>query len=349
MRVAIVTNQVLFVRGGAEIQAAELAKALYLAGHEAEIVAIPFKRYPSEQIFRCIESCRLLDISESCGQPIDRVIALKFPSYFIPHHHKLLWLCHQFRIAYDLWNTEYSDLRNKENGDSIRRRIMSLDSQVLQECSGIFSISRTVSNRLWEFNKVSAFPLYHPPKNVDAFYCEEPDSYLLFPSRITLIKRQELVLKALKKTQNPVRVYFIGKADQQKYSEDLVRLAQDLISVGKVAFWGEVSEQDKIRMYAKSLGIIYLPFNEDYGYVTLEAMLSSKPVITCSDSGGSLEFVVNNETGLIVEPTPDSVAVALDTLWENREFATSMGKQGRKRYWELGIRWSFVLEQLLGA
>ena len=43
--------------------------------------------------------------------------------------------------------------------------------------------------------------------------------------------------------------------------------------------------------------------------MTLEAMLSAKPVITCSDSGGPLEFVMDQQTGLVAGSTPESVAL----------------------------------------
>ena len=43
MRILIATVQVPFIRGGAEIHAEGLRDALRNAGHEAEILAIPFK------------------------------------------------------------------------------------------------------------------------------------------------------------------------------------------------------------------------------------------------------------------------------------------------------------------
>ena len=46
-----------------------------------------------------------------------------------------------------------------------------------------------------------------------------------------------------------------------------------------------------IELYADALAVIYPPFDEDFGYVTLEAFLARKPVITCTDSGGPNEFV----------------------------------------------------------
>jgi glycosyltransferase involved in cell wall biosynthesis len=81
--------------------------------------------------------------------------------------------------------------------------------------------------------------------------------------------------------------------------------------------------------------------------VTLEAMLSSKPVITCADSGGPLEFVVDGQTGLTADPTPESLARAMDALWTDRRGAAAMGEAGRARYQDLDISWANVVEKLL--
>jgi glycosyltransferase involved in cell wall biosynthesis len=92
---------------------------------------------------------------------------------------------------------------------------------------------------------------------------------------------------------------------------------------------------------------VYPPIDEDFGYVTLEAMLASKPVITCSDSGGPLEFVAHQQTGLIADPTPDSLAAALDALWNDRKQAAACGQAGRARYESLDIAWPTVIRTLL--
>jgi glycosyltransferase involved in cell wall biosynthesis len=347
MKILVVTTQVPFVRGGAEILAEGLIHALCAAGHQAEIVAIPFKWYPPEKILDNMLACRLLDLSESCGQAVDKVIGLKFPAYLIPHQNKVMWLVHQHRTAYDLWGTEFCDLIHFPNGLQIREAIIHADNKVFQEYGSIFTIAGNISKRLKRFNNVDSIPLYNPPKNADSFYSEDTEDYFFFPSRLTTIKRQELVIKALAETNNSVRVVFAGKADNDNYVDYLINLAKQLQVSEKVVFLGEISEDKKIQSYARSLGVIYPPFDEDYGYVTLEAMLSSKPVITCADSGGSLEFVRHKETGLIVEPTPSSLAVAMDKLWENRSWAKTLGKEGREYYHSLNITWSNVVKKLL--
>ncbi|MBG1260440.1 glycosyltransferase family 4 protein [Nostoc commune] len=348
MRVLVTTVKIPFVHGGAEILADSLIKALREAGHQAEIVSIPFKSYPHERILDNMLACRVLDISEFSGQKVDRVVGLKFPAYLIPHPHKVMWLVHQHRTAYDLWGTEYCDLIHSPNGVQIREAIINADNKVFQEYKSIYTIAGNVSKRLKHFNYVDSVPIYNPPQNAHLFYCDShTEDYFFFPSRLTKIKRQELVIAALALTKNPVKVLFAGKADQNQYLTELQKLVHKLGVAKQAIFLGEISEPDKIKYYAQSLAVIYPPFDEDYGYVSLEAMLSSKAVITCKDSGGSLEFVRNRETGLIIEPSPEKVAKAMDELWENRYVTANLGKAAKDYYYTLNITWSNIIEKLL--
>jgi glycosyltransferase involved in cell wall biosynthesis len=155
------------------------------------------------------------------------------------------------------------------------------------------------------------------------------------------------VLEALAQTSQPVRVHFAGAASEPGYGVELDALARKLKVDQRVEWLGEVSEEEKRRLYAQAIGIIYPPVDEDYGYVTLEAMLSSKPLITCTDSGGPLEFVRNEETGLVVEPQPEALALAMDKIWTGREQAKSWGERGRAVYEKLNITWPNVVRRLL--
>jgi glycosyltransferase involved in cell wall biosynthesis len=115
----------------------------------------------------------------------------------------------------------------------------------------------------------------------------------------------------------------------------------------RVQWLGHVTEEEKRRSYAHARGVIFPPLDEDYGYVTLEAMLASKPVITCEDAGGPLEFVRHEQTGLIAGATPEGLASAMDQLWSDREQAQALGEAGRARYMTLNISWSEVVTRLL--
>jgi len=104
-----------------------------------------------------------------------------------------------------------------------------------------------------------------------------------------------------------------------------------------------------IELYANALGICYLPFDEDYGYVTLEGMLSGKPVIVPVDGGGATEFVSHGEEGLITEPEPKAIAAALDSLFADRERARAMGARALEKIRSLDLSWSRVVEKLINA
>jgi len=80
-RILIATTQVPFVRGGAELHAEGLLEALRANDCDAEIAAIPFKWYPAERLLDAMLACRLLDLTEYSGTPVDLLIGLKFPAY----------------------------------------------------------------------------------------------------------------------------------------------------------------------------------------------------------------------------------------------------------------------------
>ncbi len=347
MRILIATVQVPFVRGGAEILAEGLRHALLEAGHDAEVVAIPFKWYPAERILDHMLACRLLDLTESCGAKIDKLIALKFPAYFVEHPAKGLWLAHQHRTAYDLWESPHADLLHQGIGSQLRAAIQKADRQAISHTNSVFTISRNVSRRLKQFCGLDSTPLYHPPAREEDFFCASAENYLFLPSRLSAIKRHTLVVEALAKTTQPVNVIFAGVADYAPYAKELKDLARQHGVSDRVKWLGMIEQEELRKLYASALGVIFVPLDEDYGYVTLEAMLSSKPVITCTDSGGPLEFVLDKETGLLAEPNSRALAEAMDKLWRERTFARELGNAGRERYRSLGIDWNNVVASLL--
>lgn len=348
MRILIATAHVPFIRGGAEAHAEGLRDALLREGHEAEIVAVPFKWYPPEKILDHMLACRLLDLTEVAGTPVDLLIGLKFPAYLIPHPNKVVWILHQHRTAYELWDHPLGDLIYSPDGAQVRDAIRAADSHLLAEAKALYANSGNVAHRLKQYCGLDAPPLYHPPPHAEKFYCAESvGDYLFFPSRLCRPKRQGLILEALAQTSEPVRVRFAGTPDYPSYIDELKSLARKLKVQQRVEWLGQVSEDEKRRLYSEARGVLYPPIDEDYGYITLEAMLASKPVITCTDSGGPLEFVKNNETGLVVEPTAESLAAAMDQLWANEEQSRVWGRTGRVLYEKMGISWANVVRKLL--
>jgi glycosyltransferase involved in cell wall biosynthesis len=220
--------------------------------------------------------------------------------------------------------------------------------QLLDEAAAVFANSKNIANRLGHFCGIASQPLYHPPPNADRFYgARETEEYFFFPSRLSASKRQSLVLEALALTKQKVKVRFAGVPDSAEYGKRLRALAEKLGVASRVEWLGFIPEEEKRENYAKAIAVIFPPVDEDYGYITLEAMLSAKAVITCEDSGGPLEFVRHRETGLIAKPTAAALAVAFDELWQERDLAVKYGRAGRDRYRHLGLGWPEVVRRLL--
>ena len=267
MRILITTTQVPFIRGGAEAHAEGLRDALRAAGHEAEIVAVPFKWYPPEKILDHLLACRLLDLSEVAGVKVDRVIGLKFPAYLIPHPNKVVWVLHQHRSAYELWeHPQMGDLICEPRGREVREAITRADMNLLPEAQSLFANSRNVAARLKQFCGLEATPLYHPPPNAEKFFTADAEDYLFYPSRLCEPKRQALVLHALAQTRAPVRVRFAGAADNPAYLGKLQKLARELkLDESRVEWCGLISEDEKRSLKPRASGLIYTPVDEDYG------------------------------------------------------------------------------------
>ena len=347
MRVAIATVQVPFVRGGAEALADNLLTAMRDAGHQAEIVSMPFKWYPAARVPEHMLAARLMQVTESVGQRIDRLIGLKFPAYLMPHPSKRLWLLHQHRSAYDLWSAPFADLRHSPEGAHVRSVVRAADAAAFAGCERIFTIGRVVSERLHQYNGVKAPPLHHPPPGAERLRPGPYGEYILVPSRINESKRQHLAVEALALTRQPVRLCFMGAADAPEYAAALQARCAELGLEHRVQWQGRVDEAVRLDLYARCLAVLFTPLEEDYGYVTLEAMLCAKAVLTTEDSGGPLDFITDRLNGLVCSPQPATVAAALDRLWANRAQTEAWGRAGQQHYADLGLGWSNVVDRLL--
>ncbi|HTH01698.1 MAG TPA: glycosyltransferase family 4 protein [Vicinamibacterales bacterium] len=339
--VLVCEAQVPFVHGGAEVHVRQLVKELRARGYATELVSVPFKWYPKEEILPHAAAWRLLDLSESNGRPVDLVIGTKFPSYFARHPNKVAWLIHQYRAAYELCGTEYSDFAHTELDVGLRDTLTQLDSKMLGECRALFANARNTASRLAKFNGLVAEPLYHPPKLANRLVAGPYTEYVLSVGRLESVKRVDLIIAAMANVPSNIRLVVAGDGTQRQNAE---RAAEAAGVANRVTFLGNVEDDQLVDLYASALAVIYPPYDEDFGYVTLEAFLASKPVITCVDSGGPNEFVINEVNGFVCAPDPGEIASAVNRLAGNPAKAAALGDAGRDI--AVKITWDGVIEKL---
>ena len=342
--VVVCAAQVPFVHGGAELHVRGLVENLRRRGYRAECASVPFKWYPKDELPAQIAAWRMIDLSESNGEPIDLVIATKFPSYFVRHPNKITWLFHQYRAIYELCGTPFSEFTDAEADVKLRDRLIELDTNALKESRAMFSNAQNTANRLQRYNGLRAEPLYHPPPLAGKLKSEPSGDYFLSVGRLEGNKRVDLIIRALARVDKRWRLVVVGEGPLRR---DLEVLSAKMRVADRVDFAGAVDDATLTDLYARAAAVVFPPYDEDYGYVTLEAFLSRKPVITTSDAGGPLEFVVDGETGRVAAPDPDSLGAAMSKTVADPRMARSMGDAGYERV--RGISWDEAIDKLLEA
>jgi glycosyltransferase involved in cell wall biosynthesis len=344
-RIAICAAQVPFTRGGAEVLYESLRDELHRRGHRVEVVALPFDWSSRQAILRSALAWRLLDLDGTAAGAADLVVATRFPSYVVRHPRKVVWLIHQFRQIYELEGTRFSDFGTRPEDDEVARMIRGIDARALGEARARFAISANTAERLRRHNGLDAETLYPPPKLGDAYRSEPPGEEVFTVGRLDPMKRFDLLVRALAACRRPVRAVIAGEGPDR---DRLRELAAALGVADRVELPGRIDDEQLVARYARALAVFYAPYDEDYGYVTVEAFRSRRAVVTTSDSGGVLEFVRDGENGFVVAPDdPRSVAARLDRLFDDRAEALRLGEAGCRRVESIG--WDHVVERLLSV
>lgn len=344
MRVLVVNNMSPFIWGGAEELARHLQKHLIAAGHEAEVLRIPFQWEPATKIPSQMLMVRAFELWN-----VDRVIALKFPAYLIRHSNKTIWLLHQYRQAYDLFDVGQSNLPSGQVGDDLRALIKNADNECFKESRRIFTNSEVTRQRLMKYNGVDAKVLLPPINDPELFGGASLGDYIFAGGRVNEMKRQLLLLEALSRTTKNINLVIAGApdtvADGEKLKEAVVRFGLEDRCKLDLRF---LPRDVYVNYINNSAAVAYLPYDEDsLGYVAMEAAMAGKALITTTDSGGILGLAKHEETGWVTEPDAASLSKALEAVWRDIAVTNEFGKAAKELWIRYGITWDETVKTLL--
>jgi glycosyltransferase involved in cell wall biosynthesis len=321
--------------GGAERLYGGLVKSLCNAGMKTDLLQIT----SDESSFESIKET-YLKFYDLNVEKYDGVISTKAPSYLIRHKNHICYLVHTMRIFYDMFESEYPNpvppLLEQ------RKFIHVLDSIALKSTSvkKIYSIGHEVANRLQKYNLLESEVL-HPALFFDNFKTGEPNDYIFMPGRLHRWKRVDLIIDAMQYTKCPVKLKIAGTGEDEGFFRKIAN------NDSRIEFLGRVTDDELVDLYAGALAIPYTPVHEDYGYVTLEAFKSCKPVITCKDSGEPTYFVKNDFNGFVCDPNPQEIAEKIDYLFQNRDKVEEMGLNGKSTI--AHISWENIAQKLINS
>lgn len=343
MKVLVVNNMAPFVWGGAEELAANLTRELIVAGHQAELVRLPFQWEPATRIPSQMALARGIVLDG-----VDRVIALKFPAYLLEHPDKAIWLIHQYRQAYDLDEVGRGNLPAGSDGSAIREMIRRADHQAMTSCRSLFSISHEVTRRLRRGLGLEAEVLVPPLGDSERFVPGADDGYIFAAGRINSMKRQDLLLEAMVHAPR-ARLVVAGPPDTREDGDRLEAAAERLGLGHRVTIDARMlTRDDYAGLVRGARAVATIPFQEDsLSFVVMEAATARKPIITTADSGGVRDLVRDGETGWVVEPTPQALGEALTEASVDSRVAAHRGAAAAAALDSLGVNWQRTVEALL--
>jgi glycosyltransferase involved in cell wall biosynthesis len=341
--IAVVTSSPPFAEGGHLVMARELVRALKEEGHHTGLVVTPQNRFGRQASAYLAAWCTDVQLAHE-ERKVDQVISLRFPGYAVRHPNHVLWLNHRMREYYDLWDQFSSHLSWKGQIKERARRaiIHRVDKHLFDRMQRRFVISGTVQARLRRFGGIQSDVLYPPPPKRDYRHDTYGD-YLFAVSRLSPLKRFDLVLRALAEPiAAGIKCVIAGEGAEL---DRLMKLRSHLELDHRVQFVGRLDDAGLIHHLARCRAVVFPPWNEDYGFVTVEAFMCGKPVITCHDSGGPAELVRDGENGFATPPTPEALAGAMRRMMDDRDAAMRMGEEGHRQ--ATAMTWHDAIRQLL--
>ena len=321
-----------------------LVHALREAGHESELVLTPQNRFGRQGA--AYLAAWLTDVGVGHdNRPIDQVITLRYPSYAVRHPVHVCWLNHTMREYYDQWGPFSAPLTWKGRIKERARRaaVQWADRRCLTDhVQKLFAISRTVEARLRRWGDMSAEVL-HPPPPQRPYRCDTYGDYIFGVSRLTPLKRLALLVEALARPEAAgISCVIAGDGEERT-------ALQHAIDTGgltsRVHLIGRIDDGQLVEHLARCRAVCFPPFDEDYGFVTVEAFACRKPVITCADSGGPAELVIDGVNGRVCASTPKALAIALRELTDDPARARQFGEAAYEQV--LTMTWEKALKKLI--
>jgi len=258
----------------------------------------------------------------------DIYITNDFPSNFISIKNKpSIWICYSpKRYFYDLKQYFYENASFSGKLSLFLKHLLfkKIDKLSARKTTKIFPISKTISKRIKKYYNLDAQDIFYCGIDTTKYKSKKSKNYFLYISRLVKPKRVDLAIKAMNLIKDKdIELYIVGAGPEEL---NLKKLAK---GNNQIKFLGAVDDKKLIELYAECLGVIFVPLDEDWGLIPLEAGASGKPIIG-SNEGGLKETIIDNKTGFLIYPTPENIADKIILLNKNRELANKTGLEAKE-------------------
>ncbi len=315
--------------------------------HQCELIKLPVQEDGFWPLIDSYKKFYRLDLSS-----FDRIITGKYPAWMVQHPNHQIYMLHCLRGLYDDWPVPppqcppacHTGLAGDEvyafPGPFIRELVHFFDQQAMAGVKQFSAISGTVAQRKAYFPANAAVAVIYPPSSLTGF-ANRADDCFFTASRLDHAKRIDMIIKAYQKSHTRIPLKIAGTGPLES---ELKALAGN---DPRIEFLGFISDDDLMAWYARAYAVIFVPKQEDYGLITIEAMRCEKPVLTVSDAGGVLEFVSHGTTGWVCPPDIPALTAAIDDLSQDPDRCRAMGRAAAKKV--SPITWKSSMDTLIAA
>jgi glycosyltransferase involved in cell wall biosynthesis len=335
MKVLVVANMAPFARSEIDGLAVQLERELVKAGHQSEIMRLPF-RPQSAGIASQLLMVRGFELIN-----VDRVIALQFPSCLIRHPNKTIWL-----LAPYLQHDESGEDEAAARG--LRRLMRQAANESFAEARKLYSGSETVRQSLLRESRVGADILLPPLAEQELFCGGASEGYLYAGAAHADSVRLELLLQALALCPPEVRLVIggaVGAPAERRLHEAAASLGvSDRVKLDLRA----LSREQHARYVNHAASIVCLSRDDaSLGQPMMEAGAAGKPLIVAEDGVAVPQLCRDGETGWVVQPRAALLAAAMAQACANPGYALALGVTARQAWLQMDISWQKTVEGLL--
>lgn len=222
-------------------------------------------------------------------------------------------------------------------------KLSKLEKQAAEKANIIITISKYTQNKIIQLYEIEKEKIRIVPNGVDIqkFKPLKNQSTIkrqiginnrqcvLFVGRLIPRKGLSFLVQAAKhiiKEKEQTAFVIVGEGPQKK---QLISYLEKNRIRKNFVFLGDIKDEILPLIYNCAEVFVFPSVQEGQGIALLEAQAVSKPVITFN-TGGVRETILNQETGLLVEPNSKELANAILKLLKNEELRNKMGKKGRE-------------------
>jgi len=305
-----------------------------LKPHPLAAAANIITAFDRDRRMRLVAAAGLSILNTKIKEDYDAISAHLPPSEWLGlNHERVCWYCHGPNAAFKLYEIMMIERNPVEKlllrtGSSIYRAI---EIPAVKKIEKICTCSEFTKKKISDALRRDDAEVIYPAVDPKEYECRDYGKFFMCASRIVPEKRLDFAIKAFQKfnQDGSWKLVIAGHLFENERNIEYLKHLREISKGQNIIFEINVSDRRLKKIYSDCYAYLFASVDEDWGIVILEAMASSKPVISINRGGPTIS-VLDAKTGFLVNSV-DEMAEKMRFLADHPNVCEKMGKAGRKR------------------